>query len=115
MWITRSLPTTHLGASVLSSSSYKDNPISKINVTGLVGIKEKFYDTPRLGQIIIKKGIWGNTFTDVTVLGEYGAMYSHSDGIERFSEPGKHYIVIVEGSELTKKVPAAEVFFPHNH
>ncbi len=77
-------------------------------VTELIGIGEMFFEEPLRGTIT-KKGIWLDITIDVTILGECGALYLYSDGIKRFSEPGRHYIALRNGKDIPEKIPASKV------
>ena len=112
-WTARSLPTSELGLS-LSSPVLKDTPQSRLEITGIIGVKEKIFKIPLYG-IITKKGRFMDTQQKVKIIGEYGVFYSYNDGIDRVSENGKHFIVVQEGSKTIKKVLASKITIPHDH
>ena len=82
--------------------NYQERPC----VTGLIGVKERRFRAPLPGKII-QKSIWSDKIIEVTILGEYGALYSYSDGIDRFSE--MYYIVRKEDHATEIKVLASKV------
>lgn len=77
-------------------------------VVDIIGITDIFFKEHLRGEIT-KKGKWLDTIIPVTIIGECGVMYLYSDGSERFSEPGKHYIVLRENSNVFEKIPTAKI------
>lgn len=101
-------------------------------VTGLIGIVERHFEKPLSGTIT-EKNPWLDKIIKVTILGEHGVLYSHSDGIDRISKDGLHYIAVEEREvetkvrtkgktetvkeivKITKKIPASKVNLSYEH
>ena len=97
IWTARTLPIDRFGSSTLrpeKSALWIGTTKQEPEVTGLVGIREELYDKPRAGKLLKITRFW-RSYSDVKIIGVYGVFYSYSDGKERISEGGKHYIVIL--------------------